>query len=138
VELDHCQIDSFADELDEHRRVLDESIGMTMGDRDAEELGRLRYERDAVEMVARQLRGESGEDERRPVVCGPARLMAELITGAARDVSARLVDQFDVRPVDADALRASARLVNVWTETYVAKETVESYSFDPEFDPRQP
>jgi hypothetical protein len=61
--------------------------------------------------------------------------MSELIGGAARDAADRLVDQLAVRPACTTDLIVAASVAMAWTHTYAAKEAVESYSFDPEFDP---
>jgi hypothetical protein len=136
VELERCQIDSFADELDERRRVLDETIGATITDGRGDELRRLHYERDVVEMIARQLRG--GLDDGWLVVCGPAPLMSQLIAGAAHAAADQLVEALGARPVAAQTIVAVARVATAWAHTFVAKEAVESYSFDPDFDPITP
>jgi hypothetical protein len=73
------------------------------------------------------------------VVVGPATAMSEIIDGAARsaaDEVAGLLRQSPVPPAELPAvLRDRAAVLAAWIETYIDREAVESYRFDPNWDP---
>jgi hypothetical protein len=137
VEIDGSQVESLREEIDELRRVIDEAISVATDREEAEELSRLLYESDVLAMIGRELIG--GARSETMVVVGPARIISELVGGAARDAGERLVNQLGQGSrrdgASAEALVAAADLAAVWARTLVAVESVEGYSFDPTFDP---
>lgn len=158
IELDPCQVPWLVDEIDALRDVVDDAQAHQRARWEAvtetvrrarlpeaveveDELDRLRYEARVLEMVRDQL--VRRPDREAPVaVFGPARIMAELVRGTARHVAATLGALLQTEPkADADAraeLVRTAAVAGVWTETYVACEAVEWFSFDPDADPAGP
>jgi hypothetical protein len=110
IEIDGSQLESLRDEIQELQHVIDEAITAAAAGDDDDDLHRLRYEREALDIIARQL-GVRPNGER-IVVVGPARLISELVGGAARDAGERLVDHLGERPprdgASAEALIAAA------------------------------
>jgi hypothetical protein len=88
-------------------------------------------------MIARQVQTGAASSGRL-AVHGPARLMSDVVTGAARNAADELVEYARRRPrgdaAAAAALLDAARVAMAWSETYVATQAVESYTFDPDFD----
>jgi hypothetical protein len=126
VALDRCQVESLVDELDRQRRRPIHGVS-------ADERARLVYERDVLDMMSRQLRG----DDNATVVWGPARVMSAVVIGATRHAAAVLVAEArdDTSPA---ALAESGRVAAAWAATQAALFAVESYSFDPDLDPLWP
>lgn len=141
ITLERNQIESLREEIDEQQRVFDEAITAAIHDDDADELARVRYEREVLDMIAKQLPGANDVDA--PiVVCGPAQRFSSLISGAAEYAAERLVDHLSRRPLaDARAREAqitAAHVAAAWAETDAAASAVEGYSFDPDFEPVRP
>jgi hypothetical protein len=126
VELERCQIESLLNELDQQRRRPIHGVS-------ADERARLVYERDVLDMISRQLRG----DDDATVVWGPARVISAVVIGATRHAAAVLVAETrdDTSP---DALAKAGRVAAAWAETQAAMLAVEWYSFDPDLDPLWP
>jgi hypothetical protein len=137
VELESCQLDSLRAEIDEQRRGFDDVVARATACGDEIEAMPLRYERLVLEMIARELPLAAPQDGRF-VVHGPASVVGDLVTGAARDAAAVLVDHLSGPPVGhtaaGEALLHAARVAGAWTETYVATHAVGAYSFDPNSD----
>jgi hypothetical protein len=70
---------------------------------------------------------------------GPTDLLTTIITGAAQDAAATLVqmlDESDRRdPHATERLRRLGAAAQAWAETYADCRTVEWFSFDPNWDP---
>jgi hypothetical protein len=137
VEFECCQLPLLRAELEELRRVCDDSISGAL-QRDADDdFDRLRYERRLLDAIYAQLdigRGSSA----RVVLHGPARLISEIVAGAAQEAVDRLAERVrrrqDGRTGATAALADAVRAAAAWVDTYVALEAVASYSFDPDFD----
>ena len=134
VELELCQVPSLRSEIEELRATVGEAIETMLDRGDEADLDRLRYELQVLDMIGRQL--DQVDDH--VVVCGPARLMGEIITGATRDAAATVVEQLGNRAREDAVLRDAAELATAWVETYAAAQAVEAYSFDPAFDDIRP
>ena len=134
VELEPCQLPSVRAELEELRATVGEAIATMLDRGDEAELDRLRYERRVLDLIGRELDRTDGPI----VVCGPARLMGEIITGVTRLAAAEVVEHLTARTRDGVALREAAGLAAAWVETCAAADAVEAYSFDPAFDPVRP
>ena len=158
VELEPCQVPWLVDEIDALRDVVEDALTHQRARWEAvpkpvrrarlpeaveveDELDRLRYEARVLQMIRDQVAGRP-DDEAPVVVCGPARIMAELVRGTARHVAATLGELLQTEPKsDADAraeLVRAAAVAGLWTETYVACQAVEWFSFDPAADPAGP
>jgi hypothetical protein len=126
VELDGCQVESLVDELERQRRRPIHGVS-------ADERAWLVYERDVLDMISRQLRG----DDDATVVWGPARVMSAVVIGATRGAASSLVAETrdDTSPA---ALAKAGRVAAAWAETQAAMLAVEWYSFDPDLDPLWP
>jgi hypothetical protein len=137
VELESCQLDSLRAEIDESRRGFDDVVVRGTACGDEAEAVPLRYERVVLEMIARELPLATPEDGRF-AIHGPASVVSDPITGAARDAAEVLVDHLSGRPVGdtaaGEALLHAARVAAAWAETYVATHAVGAYSFDPHSD----
>ena len=140
IEIDACQVEPLRGEIQDLQRVVDEATGASVDRGDHDDFDRLRYEREALDMIGRQLAARL--DGERLIVVGPARLISELVGGAARDAGERLVEHLGRRPradgASAEALIAAADVAAAWSRTYVALNAVEAYSFDPDFDHPRP
>jgi hypothetical protein len=134
VEFELCQVPSLRSEIEELRATIGEAIATLLDRGDEADLDRLGYELQVLDMIARQL--DQVDDH--VVVCGPARLMGEIITGATRDAAAGLTEQLGQRSRECAGLRDAAELATAWVETYAATHAVEEYSFDPAFDDIRP
>jgi hypothetical protein len=134
VELEPCQLPSVRAEVEELRATVGEAIATMLDRGDEAELDRLRYERRVLDLIGRQLDRSNGPT----VICGPARLMGEIITGATRLAAAEVVEHLGEKTRAGEALRDAAGLAAAWVETYAAAQAVEAYSFDPAFDPVRP
>ena len=158
VELEPCQVPWLVDEIDALRDVVEDALeherarweAVSGASRRArlpgaveveDELDRIRYEARVLEMIRDQVVGRpNGEG---PVaVFGPARIMAELVRGTVRHVAATLGELLQAEPRSDAGARAelvrTAAVAGVWTETYVACQAVEWFSFDPAADPAGP
>jgi hypothetical protein len=141
VELENCQLESLRDEIDEQRHVFDDATALAAHCGDEESLDALRYEREVLEMIAKQV-VEARPEDARVVVWGPARMVSGLVSGAAREAAAQLVEHVRRKPLShsptGGALIAASRIAAAWAETYVAVQAIEGYSFDPRTDHVRP
>jgi hypothetical protein len=157
VELQPCQIEALLDELDELARPLAETYDQAR--RRSLEISRLgerawpasvqEAERDltAAAYALRALTALRAQvPSTRPMaslaLVGPTDLLTTVIAGAAQNVAAtlvRLLDEPDRRDRRAtERLRRLAAAAKAWTETYADCQTVEWFSFDPNWDPVDP
>jgi hypothetical protein len=137
IELDGCQLDSLRAEIDEQRRGFDDVVLRATACGDEAEAEPLRYERQILEMIAQELPPSGAEDDHF-VVHGPAAVVSDLVTGAARDAAEELVARL-AGPTTGDmdggrALIQTAHVALAWAETSAATHAVGGYSFDPDSD----
>lgn len=154
VEFQPCQMDGLLDELDELAGPLGESYerarqrwveisqiadkGWPPSVAAAEhELSAAAYKLRAVAALRAQV--PSTEPTTPVVVVGPTDLLTIVVAGAAQHAGATLVqavDEADCRdPHAPERLRRRAAAAHAWAETYADCRTVESFSFDPAWDP---
>jgi hypothetical protein len=152
VELQPCQVASFADELSELRGPLGEAYEsarelwlttsrFSAGSREPrgaeEKLSGAAYALRLHAAMTSQI-PQTPNDEPL-VVVGPATAISEIIDGAARNAAdevAGLLRQLPTPPSALPAvLRDRAAVLAAWIETYIDCHVVEWYRVDPNWDP---
>jgi hypothetical protein len=130
VQLAPVQLSWLIDELEELRGPLEEQLQRVPAGADREAL--------MIELaVLRRLRAQvpAADGDTGAVLCGPAETVATLVRGALRNSVAALAELVH-GPLRSDSvtreeLRRTAAAAAAWTTTYLDRQAIEGYAFDP-------
>jgi hypothetical protein len=155
VELEPCQLDACLTAIDEYRRTLERAL-VDEWDRWAALPNELRGIQAAAagpledEMddrgydlrVLNAMRTQLVESLATPVLCGPSRIVSQVVAGAACNAveafsGLMLGERQDGREARAELLRALT-VAGAWVKTHVDSQEVQSFSFDADFDDSRP